>query len=420
VVAVAAEEAQHAVRIGQAETVAAAAGEVHDAFPALRARARVQCDNAAHVRVLGVIRDRVLLPRALLNQGGPLLHGRFAFRLVHVAVRQKHDAVARFLRHRNRGMRDHPAVIAPQRRARGRVYREHGLRSHDPFRHGAYGRFYAAPRGPGRHVAPHQARLLRILVGARVRFLVRLEETARVRALRRRPALLGCHGVGVAPVPILTHEQIPQRAVTIGQRRRHGTEDDVADARQIAPAAVGFRVLGQRIGAQGLARRGVETVTFGECGDKDAVLAENEIAHVGIDTHPDGARQGALPQLEAVIGVVGHDNVFALHEHATVLRQGRRGARMAFNHLAGTRKPEPQHAQRPAHAQVVRTRGVARFGVLVRPAARARQGPARDHMPRAARPFDAPRGEIFHLREGGGNCVVDRVRGQAQHAAARL
>ena len=173
---------------------------------------------------------------------------------------------------------------------------------------------------------------------------------------------------------------------------------------------------------------GIEPEALVGRGDVEAALICGEIAGFVGDVGAHNLGDRSLPELEAVVGVVGADGMFALHQHDAV--DGERGGRaaVAADHLERAGVAEPEQTERTLHELVVAARGVGGVGVLVRPRACAGQRAAPQCGPHAAGFGHLHAGRAAacepHAQRGrcdGGN-VAFHFSGLAEHgnAAARF
>ena len=117
--------------------------------------------------------------------------------------------------------------------------------------------------------------------------------------------------------------------------------------------------------------------------DQQALAADGQVAAVVRGVGPIGSRQLAPPQPQAVVDIVGHDDIFALDEQPAVEGQGAGGPHVPVGHVPRPRVAEPQQAQRRLDDLVVAAGGVAQVAVQVRPVAGAGQRPADELGPNA-------------------------------------
>ena len=210
------------------------------------------------------------------------------------------------------------------------------------------------------------------------------------RGMRNRPAFVqplrpagfhvqAEHGLAGVPADL---RPVPERPLRFGPR----TEQLPAGHGQPAPAPRRFvRACRQRVRLPRGAGRGVQSQAVVRDHDEQAVGGGGQIrAFVG-HRDPAGTLDLPLPQLPAIVGIVGLQPVVPLHEQPSRDAQRRRACRVPVEHPAGPRIAEPQRPQRAADPLVQAAAGVRRVGVLVAPPAGARQRTARELRPRPVR-----------------------------------
>jgi len=197
----------------------------------------------------------------------------------------------------------------------------------------------------------------------------------------------------------------PPAEVQFDQFRPRGCRAEqhaVAD-RDVAPL-VGLGIDGRRqfVNAFDFPRRRIVFVDLGASHVKHPLVRGCQVAGVSILVDPGANRLRVfhLPQQLPVERIVSHQAVFALHEHPPIEDQRADGSQVAVDHQVRSRVAVPEHSQAALDQRVAAAGRIARFGILVRPLARAGQHPASQRDPRSDGPDDALTGD-GHLRQPG-------------------
>ena len=236
--------------------------------------------------------------------------------------------------------------MLPQQFAGADVVRKHLFAEHDFVRHGS-GRVVGHPARERVDGMPMQAAALEMGVGpgigARVNSLHGFQGGERI--LRR---------VGLAHPLTVFHEGVPEITVLAGQRHGAGTEKNVAIHADVSPAqslAPGLSWDGKL--ANRAPRLRVEMQHAIVRRDEHRVVSGDNVRTVHIHPHTNRAGDFSLPKKRAVVGVVSHHDLHALHYQSAVHGERAHRAGVPLDHVLRAGLAEPKHAKRPLHEPVV-------------------------------------------------------------------
>ena len=147
-----------------------------------------------------------------------------------------------------------------------------------------------------------------------------------------------------------------------------GAVESLTDGCHVSPASrLSVVRRRKRVGGFNLPGIQVESQTVLADGHEQPLSAQRQVAAVAGGVYSHGAGDFPPPKLHAVIDVVCHHDVLALHEDPTVDRQRTCRPSVPVHHASRPRAAEPQHTQRALDDLIVAAGRVGRIGVKVRP-----------------------------------------------------